>query len=257
MIGITKLAKFPLEYSKGTDAARIGLARRLNAEFFEKLAKKFRSSEISFDTFERTLKETIPTKSSVKVKKTESGLGCYGYTSFKNKKNNSKHKVNINTWEIHLPENKNGKISLESIDTCLHETFHYFFQMAAPKEPRRIAKLLETDNFDRFSNVYHILFYSDWPMDKAVLSAALDKALAKLNIGEKIDFLQYCRNGLRNEANAYAEGKKYGDLAKKLFDGKFDFQITERNLGSFNFDMKLKLLNDKLRQVMKEYRDIQ
>lgn len=256
MIGISKLAKFPLEYSKGTVSERISLAKKLNAEFFEKISKKFKSGEVSFDTFQRTLKETIPVKSSVKVKKTETGLDCYGYTSFKSKHNNSKYKLNINSWEIHLPENKNGKISLDAIDTCLHETYHYFSQMAAPKEPRRIAKLLETGTYDRFSKVYSLLFYSDFPFDRVVLGETLDRTLAKLNIEEKIDFLQYCRYSLGNEANAFAEGKKYSDLAEKLFGDKLSIQIKERDTKSFNFDMKLELLNNKLSQIMKKYRQM-
>ena len=249
MIRITKLAKLPLEYSKGTDSARIVIAKRLNAEFFAKISKKFKSDEISFDTFERTLKEIIPSKSSVKVKKAETGTENYGYTAF-----NSKNGININGWLIHLPENKNGKISLDAINTCLHETYHYFSQMAAPKESRRIAKLLEKGN-ERFMNVYNVLFYSDFPINKAVLSESLDRTLEKLSIGEKIDFLQYCRYNLRNEANAFAEGKKYSDLAKKLFENKFSVQSKEPDIKSFNFDMKLELLNDKLREVMKNHRN--
>ena len=40
----------------------------------------------------------------------------------------------------------------------------------------------------------------------------------------------------------------------KLFGDKLSIQIKERDTKSFNFDMKLELLNNKLSQIMKKYR---
>lgn len=247
MIGITKLAKLPLEYSKGTDFEKIELAKKLNAELFEKISKKFRSDEISFDTFKKAVKETLPGKSSVKIMKTEE-RGVYGYTSF-----DSKHNVNITGFMIHLPESKNGKISLDTVGTFMHETFHYFSQMAAPKETRRIAKALETGYKNKFDMVYDMFLYTDFNFGMTNLSKTLDNFLSSLNTEQKIDFLQYCRYNLRNEANAFSEGEKYARLSRDLFKDKDSIRIFDST--AYNFDIKIKLLNKKLKQVMKDNRN--
>lgn len=247
MIRITKLAKLPIEYSKGTDSARNNLAKKLNAEFFEKISKKFKSDEISFNTFQRTLKETIPTKSSVKLLKADNSKGAYGYIAF-----NSKNNVNVNGYLIFLPKKNNGKISLRSVNTFMHETYHYFRQITTPKEPRRTLKLLETGNLDSFENVYNTLLYNDLNIDKNTLNEILDKTLAKLNIEQKIDFLQFCRYGLRQELHAYSEGEKYHHLAQQKFNKNIPIDSSSND---YNFEMKINLLTEKLRKVMKDYRE--
>ena len=251
MIKITKLAKFPIEYSRGTDSEKIELAKKMNAEFFKKISKKFKTGEVSFDTFERTLKETIPAKSSVKVCKAGEQVRAYGYTAL-----SSKNNVNINGYRIHLKANENGKISINSVQTFMHETYHYFSQMAAPKEPRRILKLLETGQKDKFSAVYEMFLYNNlYKVDKKILNRVLNSVLARLSIEQKIDFLQYCRYGLRSEANAFAEGEKYGRIVQKRFKDKITGTIQHSDNKSYKFDMKIKLLNEKLKKIMTDYRD--
>lgn len=246
MIRITKLAKLPLEYSRGTDLEKIELAKKLNATFFEKIIKKFRTDEISCDTFERSLKETIPSKNSVKVRKTVQE-GMYGCTEL-----NSKNGVNINGWTIYLPTNENGKLSLESINTFLHETYHYFSQIVAPKEPRRILKILETNNKDRFDIIYEMMLYTKLDIDKKTISNTLDKFLSTLSAEQKIDFLQYCRYELRNEANAYAEGNKYSKIVQNMVKEKASIKTFDST--GYNFEMKIELVNEKLKKVLQELR---
>ena len=192
------------------------------------------------------MKESIPCPHSVSVKKTEFEEGYQALQSEQN--------LNIDGFDIYLPSNKNSKISLSSVDTFMHETFHYFSQMTSPKETRRLAKLIETGDLERFDNMYYACLYNDFPFSESVISETLDKFLARLSIEQKVDFLQICRYRVKNESAAFAEGSKYAALLKKLCAGKNQEPIRVVNGAAFNFDMKLKLLNEKLAEIIKEYR---
>ena len=85
MIKVLQTAKFPLKICKGTYEERIALAKNLNKKFFNQISQKFKTNEITFDVFTKTLKKNTPAKIQIKVNEYGSKKG--GCTSFKlNKK---------------------------------------------------------------------------------------------------------------------------------------------------------------------------
>ena len=68
MIKVLQTAKFPLEICKGSCEERVALAKKLNNNFFNKISEKFKTNEITFDVFEKTLQENTPGKVQVEIK---------------------------------------------------------------------------------------------------------------------------------------------------------------------------------------------
>jgi hypothetical protein len=76
MIKIEKIARYPLEFTKGTSDQRTELARALNYRFFQNISKQFKSKDVSFDVFQKTLDDACPFHKNISLIKSPNKGGA-------------------------------------------------------------------------------------------------------------------------------------------------------------------------------------
>lgn len=248
MLRILPTAKLPYEICKGSPQERLSLAKQLNNNFFNRISKKFYTKEVEFDVFEKTLKEATP--SNIMVDVTDYGKPG-GFTN--NTLNNSKDAVE--GFVIYLEKARFGNgIRLLNSDTSLHESFHYFSHLTNPKHTARAAKMHEKGLSDKTEPFYKENLYTRKNFDKKELSQKLDAFLKDFTPQDKIDFLQNSRYRMIEEYNAYDEGYRYLDKIQDIHSDLICEKIDGIDKDYFNFPEKIKIVADKLREVIAEYR---
>ncbi len=250
MIKIEKIARYPLEYVKGTSKERRDLACALNNKFFKNISKNFKSKDISFDRFQKTLDETSPFSQNVKVIENSDNGGAL---TIKVNDNNT----GITGYNMLIPANKlSGEIPLTTAEIFMHESAHYFSFMTNPKTVARIAKVYETKLFLKTQDFYDDILYSNTPLTKSEISQKLDELLNRLMPKERIDFLQNSRYRLKDELTAYKEGAKYQNLIQEIHSDKICDKVEPMDYSDFNFENKIKLLEEKLANEIKKCRNL-
>ena len=250
MIKIDKIAKFPYEFVKGSQTERSQLVRDLNYRFFRNISKKFKTKDISFDVFQKTLDETVPFTHKVVVSKSKSNGGFLGINV-----DDSFNKVV--GYNMLIPPNAfSGEISLTTADAFMHESAHYFSFMTNPKTVARIAKVYETGLHTKTQDFYDSVLYSKKYLSKSEISKKLDEFLSTLDGKERIDFLQNSRYRLKDELFAYQEGEKYQSLIQDIHHDKICEKVDATDFSDYNFDIKIKLLEEKLANELKKIREI-
>lgn len=250
MIKIDKIAKFPYEFVKGSQTGRRQLVRDLNYRFFRNISEKFKTKDISFDVFQKTLDETVPFTHKVVVSKSKSNGGFLGINV-----DDSFNKVV--GYNMLIPPNAfSGEISLTTADAFMHESAHYFSFMTNPKTVARIAKVYETGLHTKTQDFYNSVLYSKKYLSKSEISKKLDEFLSTLEKQERIDFLQNSRYRLKDELFAYQEGEKYQSLIQDIHHDKICEKVDAIDFSDYNFDIKIKLLEEKLANELKKSRVI-
>ena len=249
MINIEKIARYPLEFTKGTSAQRTELARALNYRFFQNISKQFKSKDVSFDVFQKTLDDACPFHKNISLIKSPNKGGAVAI------KVNDESK-NIIGYNMLIPANQfSGEIPLTTADTFMHETAHYFSFMTNPKTIARIAKVYETELYLKTQNFYNTVLYSKNALSKQEIAAKLDELLSKLDPKERIDFLQNSRYRLKDELLAFSEGEKYQSLIQDIHSDKICYKIEAMKYSDYNFEMKIDILEEKLAKELKDYRN--
>ncbi len=250
VIKIDKIAKYPFKFIKGSQAQRDELVCALNYRFFRNIADKFKTKDISFDIFQKTLDETVPFPHNVVVKPNKNNGGFLGINV-----NESLNKVI--GYDMSIPKNPfSGEIPLTTADTFMHESAHYFSFMVNPKKVARIAKLYETGLYQKTQEFYNSILYSKKVLSKPKLSEKLDKFLETLKINERIEFLQNSRYRLKDELIAYKEGEKYQSLIQDIHSDKICCKVDSIDYLDYNFNMKIKVLEEKLARELKKHRQL-
>lgn len=248
MIKIDNIARYPLSFIKGTPYQRRELACVLNYKFFKNLVQKFKSKDVSFDVFQKTLEDSCPYHRNVTVIKSESKGGAI--TIKANDKCDS-----IVGYNMLIPANSfTGEIPLTTADKFMHESAHYFSFMTNPKFVARITKLYETKLDLKTRNFYNSILYSKTSLTKTEISENLDELFNTLQPKERIDFLQNSRYRLRDELFAYSEGTKYQDLIQIIHSDKICCKVEALNYSDYNFETKIEVLEEKLAKEIEKYR---
>lgn len=248
MLRILPTAKFPLKICKGSYEERLALAKKLNHDFFCRISEKFTTNEVSFDVFEKTLKESTPYGIKVKTEDygTKKGLTCLTLNDNKNA---------IEGFKILLGSNPYSKgIGLLNTDTSLHETFHFFCGLSNPKHSARAVKMHEKSLDNATEGFYREKFYTRKEFNKDELNENLNKFLKQLTPQEQIEFLQNSRYRLTEEYHCYDEGYKYLDHIQDNHPDLICEKIYGREKEEFNFPEKIKIVADKLKEVIAELR---
>ena len=248
MIKIDNIARYPLEFIKGTQSRRKELACALNYEFFKNIVEKFKSKDVSFDVFQKALDDSCPFHQNVTVIKNQ---GKGGALTIKVNEEGS----NITGYNMLIPPNQfSGEISLTTADKFMHEAAHYFSFMTNPKTVARMAKLYETKLYLKAQGFYNSTLYSKEALSKPEISKRLDEFLKTLEPAERIDFLQNSRYRLQDEILAYSEGAKYQDLIQEIHSDKICDKVAALDYSDYNFETKIKILEEKLAKEIERYR---
>ena len=249
MIKVLQTAKFPLEICKGSCEERVALAKKLNNNFFNKISEKFKTNEITFDVFEKTLQENTPGKVQVEIK--DYGNKSGGCTSFKlNDDENGIEGLLIFFEKSHY----NKGIRLLNTDISLHETFHYFNHLTNPKHTARTAKMHEKGLLDKTKNFYSQNLYTRKEFNEQELRENLNEFLKQFTPQEQIEFLQNSRYRMAEEYNAYDEGYKYLDKIQDIHSDLLSEKIYGREKEEYSFPEKIKIVVEKLKEVIEDYR---
>ena len=154
-----------------------------------------------------------------------------------------------------IPPNQfSGEISLTTADKFMHEAAHYFSFMTNPKTVARMAKLYETKLYLKTQGFYNSTLYSKEALSKPEISKRLDEFLKTLEPAERIDFLQNSRYRLQDEILAYSEGAKYQDLIQEIHSDKICDKVAALDYSDYNFETKIKILEEKLAKEIERYR---
>ena len=248
MLRILPTAKLPYNICKGSPEKRLSFAKQLNNDFFNKISRQFFTNEVKFDVFEKTLKDATPKNIIVNVKNYDKSGGLTVNTL-----NDAQNAVE--GFIIYLNKCRYGNgIRLLETDISLHETFHYFSHLTNPKHIARTAKMHETGLGDRTENFYKKNLYSSNKFDSKELSSKLDDFLKQFTLPEQIEFLQNSRYRMTEEYHAYDEGYRYLDKIQDIHSDMISEKIYGTEKEDFNFPEKIKIVTDKLRDVINEYR---
>ena len=244
MIKIDKTAKLPLKICKGTYKERISLAKELNRKFFDEINKKFTQKTISYDLFEKTLKNTTPIKTQVKVNPYDNKKG--GVTSLCLDKTRNR----IVGFLIYIAKRPfMDGLGILDTEIALHETMHYFSNLTNPKHIARAVKMFDSGLWAKTENFYNKHLYSRNEFNKQDTQQELSKFLKQFTTNEQIEFLQNSRYRLIEEYHAYDEGYKYLDKIQDLHPNLICEKIYINGKEDYHFPEKIEIITDKLKEI--------
>lgn len=251
MIRILKTAKLPIEVCSGSPQKRLELAKKLNSELFNRLSKKYLTNELPCDVFEKAVIDSTPANINVNILRLKNAYLDGGLTDLS-------YNPEINAIEginIYLPLNRpENTVRLYSTDTSLHETFHYFSHLTNPKHSAREAKMYEIGLDAKTEEFYKKNLYTKKEFNPEELKKSLDNYLKDFSKREQIEFLQNSRYRMSEEYNAYDEGFKYLDKIQDEHPDLICEKIYGREKEEYSFPEKIKIVADKLKEVIDEYR---
>ncbi len=242
MLKISQTAKLPLEICKGSYKDRISLAKELNSKFFDEINKKFTQKTISYDLFEKTLKDSTPANIDISVQPFDKkgGVTCVGFDQDQD----------IAGYLIRI-EKRPMMDGLGILDTevALHETMHYFSSLTNPKHNAKTLKMITSGTIAKTEKFYRDNLYTRNEFNKENTQKALSEFLKQLNTEEQIDFLQSSRYRLIEEYNAYDEGYKYLDKIQDSHPELICEKIYAREKEDFHFPEIIEIITDKLKEI--------
>lgn len=251
MIKILKTAKLPLEVCSGSPEKRLELAKKLNNELFSRLTKKYSTKDLPCDIFEKTVIESTPANINVNVSRLKNAYLDGGLTNM----SYSPEKNAIGGFNIYLPLDKDyNTAALYNTDTSLHETFHYFSHLTNPKHSAREAKMYELGLDAPTEAFYKNNLYTRKEFNSDELKKDLDSFLKDFSPRAQIEFLQNSRYRMTEEYHAYDEGFKYLDKIQDDHPDLICEKIYGREKEEYSFPEKLKIVAEKLKEVIAEYR---
>ncbi len=239
-LSINKSKAFlPLSMSKGTTEQRLQKARLLNLRFYDNLLDKFDNREVKPSVFKRVLKETSGTKPGVEIFDSKDSRKAFLTPILGSVRK-------IRGYALYLPLTIwDGNIRQSSTRLFLKETQRFFNEMCKPK--------FLTRNIAMFNKHYNVReaqeFYSKNIEGKQVLTAEkLDEFLKDKKADEKINtlqFLRYTLQGDKNVSQAQYGIDKHIEKAEHL-----QFPNKSYDLSEYQYDEKLNLLNQRLKEVI-------
>lgn len=252
MIKVSQSAKLPLSLCKGSPQKRLELAKSLNADFFTKLSKEFRTKDISMETFMEILDEVTLHKTNFCLTNTK-GLNFKGATV---PCVNLYNPNLVSYFNIYIPTNKfNNKIALYDADIFMHETFHYLFELVNPKHTKRNVKIFEKGLTKIENNFYKNNIYDKKEFDADTLkNKTLPDFLKDFTDSDKIDILQNMRYRLKEEHLAFKEGEKYLEKIQDEHENLICERITTETDENYHFTEKLEIIEEFLKKTLSDAR---
>ncbi len=247
MYKISQRVKFPLSINKGTPNQRFRRADKImknfSIDFINEINKK---DEISVDSVKKSLLNSMPYKNisfDIKPISPEDFEYCEAYIERMNKKGK------INKYEINLPLTDKMKIlkNKVQITDLIHELWHMTEMVNNPKMIARYSSIDDSlsDKVEVFFDRY--LYNWAYPSNKEIRRAnkGLNKFLKAYDNDTKINLLQMFRYDLQGEDNA----------ERAVFNNYTKFHSNKKKFHPL-YERKIKLLNQKLKEVLIEQREV-
>ncbi|MDE6138531.1 MAG: hypothetical protein K2F57_03585 [Candidatus Gastranaerophilales bacterium] len=129
----------------------------------------------------------------------------------------------------------------------MHEAFHFFDHLLNPKYNKRITNLINK-GYDTYSigGFYSQNIYTKKNLTEKMLNDFLKNRPAE----ECIDSLQYFRQGLKLEYNAYKNTTKYQEMMENYYKNSTTYHEKPFSYSEYNFPQKIKLIEKKLAEIL-------
>lgn len=265
MMKILPSSRFSAQYAKGNMSQRFKTMEELNEQFFQsaiELFKKKNHCDIRNIThrYNDFLPENktvdiipIPQKASLDVDGTvtiiESNNAFDGYA------------MEIATRRKHHKQ----FLHIKNFPDFMHESAHVLDYFLNPKFVANIRKMTELGIYDKkYFDIYDRLYYNDsYVGEKALknkqkilkyIQLRTEKELADVPFDEKIVFLNYIKNNLITEHNAYNQDYKYMGIIKKMRNFKSLKEYENWNKYYF-FPEKIEIINKLLKETIDSERN--
>lgn len=238
-----KFTYLPLDIARGTTEQRLQKATKMNLKFFSGLKYDFKDRNIKPMEIKRNLWDVIGKKLTINLIPSTDlsithslalGRQSKGYTLL----------YPYNTFE------KKSTISQSKTPTLLCQTQHFFTEILNPKFFRRKVSMIN----QRQDWIGAEGFFKENIHNSQMLEPKkLDRFLQDKNVLERINALQMFRYNLMAEKNLQ-EAKPLLDSQFAKFD-HLHFDVSKYEISKFNYDEKLQILNDKLKEVLSKVRE--
>ena len=241
-----KFTYLPLAKSKGTTEQRLQKATDMNLKFFRGLKYDFKDRKIKPMEIKRNLWDVAGKKLTINlmpkayandVSITHSvvdGRQSKGYTL--------SYPFDA-LWE-------KPTIFQSKTPNILRQTQHFFTEILNPKFFRRKVSMMN-QNQDWIGAIN--FFKENIHNSQKLEPKKLDRFLQDKNVLEKINTLQMFRYDLMAEKNLH-EAEPLLDKEVAKFES-LRFDASKYDISKFNYDEKLQILNDKLKEVFSNVRE--
>lgn len=239
----------PLSKIKGTPQARLNQAIKMSDNFFENVKGAFGYQHLTTGLLTNIFKKSLNSEIGIKV------FGNPNVVNESSTKLALKMGKNIPSeisgYEVHLPIDDYSRcLDKNSIKLIMKEAFDVFYKVTNPKINQREIKLLNKH--------YDLKELTSLTREKALSPKKmeeidLDKLLTGRGIQEKIDLLQEFRNYLKQKFYTLENSAKYQLKNDKIIKLKRT-TIIHKPHTSFNLPEKIKLIENKLAQTIKNER---
>lgn len=253
---LLKQVSLPYKEVRGSFAARQNKAAQFTHGVMNNFYGQLDEKGISISKLGRELKKVLPENLDFFVQKNKD-TESYAQLCNTYNKNNTVVKLSLE-----ISPNERGKINVLHIPTIAHEIRHLADSLYHPKilarEQAITRKGLDTDKFMQFyeDNIYVKEMEGGRKVQRDIIKSIrrdTEKALKGRRAEDKIDMLQYIRNNLISENNAFKEStrtaKKLHKKNRSVYEDELSNQTKE-----YMFDEKIKLFHDMIAEIIKEER---
>lgn len=232
----------PLKKFKGSAIQRMKKSKELTDQFFDNVKGTFGYGDVSLNIFTQILTKYVPQNIKMEV------LENFNPTT----SNLSLHITNtgeIQGYTLFLPLAKN-KISKSNIGNIMQSVLEMFTRILNPKYNKRgIDTINKNLNNSKITQLLNTICSS-----KVLTDSDLDKSLAGNTTQEKIDILQNIRYNIKLKLDKYKIHNKYQKEIENLYKYKNMSKTEPIKYTQFQFPQKIKLIETKLAQIIKEER---
>lgn len=248
---LSKTARLPLQYVKGSPSQRAQLSDKLFNDFCDNISFAIKSDTLSINEIKDCFSQTLPSKIGFQISDIgkifyNENFGVDGFTGYMIRGKNRK----ISGFNIFLPLDKEKKnFHIGHLDILFHEMKHVYDYLTNPK------------TLGRGFYVPHKLqdFYDDkiYPRDAVSLDklgVRINNKIKRLPYYKRLDFLQDCRASLESEINAFSAEKVYDRFARQYPKKMLKNKVYD-DIDYFNFREKLAIVEGLLRNELLKLRN--
>lgn len=254
MIRLSPCVKLPLKYIKGTESQRFAMAEKLTDEFFAAAKNEFAQNAGNCAVpkkLEKLFLKLLPEKIKMKLVPLEEGC-LFAHTSFKLKPGMVKR------HNINMKFTRDGKkIPLNEVYNLMHELRHTADYITNPKILARSIAAFEKgyqNGLNKFLMDNILYTQKAISRNKFVQKIALKIASFFQTTDEQINFLQKARYTLKTERNAFSKMSEFQTRAEKACNINKQHKSDLENLIAFDFDNKIKTVEEQLKNVLAKAR---
>lgn len=241
-----KFTYLPLAVSGGTTEQRLQKATQMNLKFFKGLRYDFKDREIKPMNIKRNLWNVIGKKLTINLTPIPQANDVIINHSLVDGRQSRGYTLSYPYDAIW----KKPTISQSKTPSILRQTQNFFTEILNPKFFRRKISMMN-QNQDWLGAIG---FFSENIHNSQKLDPKkLDRFLQDKNVLEKINTLQMFRYDLMAEKNLH-EAEPLLDKEVAKFES-LRFDVSKYDMSKFNYDEKLQILNDKLKEVLSNVRE--